>query len=94
VTGVASPLLQSVEGIRVGDGSAHRTVDRSEPRATGRQMVGGAAAMAWHARGAWPPQLGLGSVWRGAGCTVLRLGPFDPCYSFQVFSNIEGHSNL
>jgi hypothetical protein len=34
VTGVASPLLQSVEGIRVGDGGAHGTVGRSGPRAT------------------------------------------------------------
>jgi hypothetical protein len=46
--GVASPLLRSVEGLRVGDGGAHGTVDRSEPWATGRQMMGGAADMdAW-----------------------------------------------
>jgi hypothetical protein len=38
--GVTSPLLRSVEGIKVGDGNAHGTVGRLEPRVTGRQMVG------------------------------------------------------
>jgi hypothetical protein len=40
VTGVASLLLRSVEGIRVGDGGAHGTVGRLEPRAIGRQTMG------------------------------------------------------
>jgi hypothetical protein len=43
VTRVASPLLQSVEGIRVGDGDAHGTVGRSGPRATSQEMVDGVA---------------------------------------------------
>jgi hypothetical protein len=47
VTGVASPLLRSVERIRLGNGGAHRTVGQLEPRANGREMVGGAAATAW-----------------------------------------------
>jgi hypothetical protein len=45
--GVASPLLCSVEGVRVGDGGAHGTVGRSELRATGRQTVGAAAVYGW-----------------------------------------------
>jgi hypothetical protein len=47
VTGVAAPLLRSVERIRLGNGGAHRTVGQLEPRANGREMVGGAAATAW-----------------------------------------------
>jgi hypothetical protein len=83
-----------VEGIRLGDGGAHGTINRSKPWVTGRETVGGVVATAWHAGEAWPPRVGLGPVQRGAGVHNEGVGTFNPFPKFQSFSNIQTLSNL